>query len=342
MQEALPIAVDTAGSDKGVDALVEGALKAYVDLGVKSILVGKREDVEASLDSLGGHKSDFIIAHAPDVIEMTDSPARAVRRKPDSSLCVAFRLVKDGQASAVISAGHSGAMMAAGLLLAGQIRGIERAAIGTLIPAVSDYHPAVLLDSGANVDCTSNQLVQFAIMGASYSSALFGIERPRVALLSNGSESSKGTDTIRLAATTLRSSSLNYVGYVEGRDASQGMADVIVCDGFTGNVLLKGMEGVVQVVSKLLRQEAEKSLIDKIRLAIARPVMKRILQGKLDYSEYGGAPLLGLRELGMVLHGSSNSRAVYNALRVTRDFVEMGLIEKITTALAESLSGNPE
>lgn len=332
----LPVAVDATGGDLGIDVQVEGAILACREFGVPSILVGPEDALRARLQMLGAGDLPIRIKHAPHTITMDDSPARAVRRKPDSSLCVACNLVAQGQASAVISAGNSGAMMAAGTLIFGLIPGIERPAIAALIPVAGDGAPTIVLDSGANIDCRATNLVQFALMGSIYCSSLMGIARPRVALLSNGSEPSKGTDIIRAAAMILSQvDAVNYVGYVEGRDVATGAAHVIVCDGFVGNVMLKSMEGAVRLVAEQLRHEAKKGVMRRLGLGLARGVLKDVFLERFDYTAHGGAPLLGLTKLGLVLHGSSDARAVKNAIRVADNFARSKMAEKITVAMAQ-------
>lgn len=225
--------------------------------------------------------------------------------------------------------------MAAGRILCGLIPGIERPAIATLIPTYGDSLPNVVLDSGANVDCQAIHLIQFAVMGAIYHASLFEVSSPRVALLSNGSEMSKGTDVIRAASQVLaQMEGMNYVGYVEGRDVTTAKADVIVCDGFVGNVLLKAMEGCVSLLYKQIMFEAEKRPLAKLGLFLSRGLFRQVFRGKFDYTEHGGAPLLGLKKLALVLHGSSDERAVKNALRLAKSFVETGMTEKITSAMS--------
>jgi len=334
-RSALPVAVDTQGGDEGMGVVVEGAVRAYIESGVNSILVGKKDEIKNKLESLGASRFPLSVYHAPDVITMEDSPARAVRRKPDSSLCVAYNLLRDGQASAVISAGNSGAMMVAGSLICGLMPGIERPAIGSLIPVVGDGYPNVILDCGANVDCNAHNLVQFAVMGAIYFTSLTEVERPRVALLSNGSEPSKGNDMIRAAALALSSlENINYVGYVEGRDFGTRKVDVVVCDGFVGNVVLKAMEGSVRMVFDQLILESKKGLVRRVGIGLSKGMLKEVFQEKFDYAAYGGAPLLGLSKLALVLHGSSDSRAVKNAIRVADTFSRNRMTEKIQSELS--------
>jgi len=323
------------GGDLGPRVPVEGAIKAYKNHGIKSTLVGPTEQLSSLMDALGGSKIDLQIVDAPDVIDMTDSPARAVRKKPNSSLCVAYQLVHSNKASVILSSGNSGAMMAAGRFISGLLPGIERPAIATLIPTIGRGNPNVVVDSGANVDCHAHNLIQFAVMGSIYHSALFGSESPKVALLSNGSEPSKGTDTIRSASVILsQMTGVNYVGYAEGRDVTKSSVDVIVCDGFVGNVLLKVMEGCVTLIYKQIKFEVKGRPFSKLGLFLARRLLLAVFKEKFDYSATGGAPLLGLRNLAIVLHGSSNARAVENAIKLAGSFAESKMIEKLTIAMS--------
>lgn len=329
--KTLPIALDAMGSDKGPEVMVEGAVQAAKEFDASSILVGPKEQLHAMLDSLGAKNLPVYIRHASQVIEMGDSPARAVRRKSDSSLAVAYQLLKSNEVSAMLSAGNSGAMMAAGRMICGLVPGIERPAIATIMPVPGDGKPNVILDTGANVDCHAQNLVQFGVMGSIYYNSLFDVDFPRVGLLSNGSEKSKGTDVIRAAAGTLSQlSSINYIGFVEGRDATTDSVDVIVCDGFVGNVLLKASEGVVRLVYEQLMIEAKSGILGKIGLGFLKNALKRVFAQKFDYSAYGGSPLLGLTHLAFVLHGSSDVRAVKNAIRTAHSFASSGMTQKIT------------
>lgn len=332
----LPVAVDAMGGDHGLAVQVEGALQAWREYGIKSLLVGPENDLRARLSALGGIDSPLEIIDAPEVVTMDESPVRAVRKKPNSSLCVAYEQVQQGRASSIISAGHSGAMMAAGRLLCGLLPGIERPAIATLIPVAGDGQPNVVLDSGANIDSHAQNLVQFAIMGSIYHTSLFGKKDPRVALLSNGTEPSKGTDIIRTASAIMSGLSvINYIGYVEARDVPKQVADVIVCDGFVGNVLLKAMEGCVRLIYDQLRHEARRSVFNWFGMALSRRLYKQVFLEKFDYTAYGGAPLLGLNQLALVLHGSSDARAVKNAIRVADNFARLEMIERIRKTLSQ-------
>ncbi|MCB0346665.1 MAG: phosphate acyltransferase PlsX [Bdellovibrionales bacterium] len=336
----LPIAVDASGGDAGIDVQVEGAVAALKELGVHSTLVGPAADLQAVLEGLGASSLSIGVVDAPETISMDESAARAVVKKPNSSLCVSYRLVKDGQASAIISSGNSGAMMAAGMKFCGMMPGIKRPAIATLIPRVGGRQPSIILDSGANVDCRAHNLVQFAIMGAIYCKCLFKVKDPRVALLSNGSEPNKGTETTREAAAVLSGlDGLNFTGYVEGREVASGAVDVVVCDGFVGNIVLKTMEGCVRLVGEQLEHECSTGFYRRILRRLGRGLYRDVFRNRFDYTAHGGAPLLGLRKLAIVLHGSSDARAVKNAIRVASTFAKAGMTDEIglqLSALEES------
>lgn len=339
----LPVAVDAMGGDHGPSVQVQGVLEAYKEFGARSILVGPEQELKQIIASLGGQNHGVEVVDAPEVITMEESPAKAVRRKPNSSLCVAYSLVQSGRASAILSSGNSGAMMAAGRFICGLLPGIERPAIATLIPVAGNGRPNVILDSGANVDCHAQNLVQFAVMGAIYYTSLFDEPQPKVALLSNGTESSKGTDIIRAASLILaRLDWINYVGYVEGRDVTAERANVIACDGFVGNVLLKSMEGCVRLIYQQLRHEGSKGMLRRLGLGLSRGMLRDVFAHKFDYTAYGGAPLLGLRHLAVVLHGSSDSRAVKNAVRLAHSFSVSGMTERIRSALMQLDEGMPD
>ncbi len=332
---SLPVAVDAMGADLGPGVVVEGVVVAARDLGIRSVIVGREDEIRQCL-----RKFDFegdariSVRHAPDVITMDDSPSAAIRGKPNSSIRVAFELVKNSEASSVVSPGNTGAMMAAGLYVSGTLPGIARPAIASLIPKTGDKQPTVLLDSGANVDCNASQLVQFALMGNCYAHSVLSCKSPRVGLLSNGSEKTKGNDITRSAAVMLSELlDINFIGYVEGRDLPRDVADVVVCDGFVGNVALKAMEGSVELVFDSIKHYVEDSLRGKLGMWLAKPIFKSLFRDKLDPSAYGGAPLLGLNDIGIVCHGSSNARAITNGIRVAKKFVDEELVLKMGRAL---------
>lgn len=332
---SLPVALDAMGGDLGCDVVVEGALLAFRELGIPSLVIGRESEIHAALEKLGARsESGISVQHAGEVVTMEDTPSAAIRHKPDSSIRVAFEVVAQGKAAAVVSPGNTGAVMATGLFVSGTLPGITRPAIASLIPKVGDASPTVLLDSGANIDCNAQQLVQFALMGNYYAISAIACARPRVALLSNGTEPSKGTDVIRAAAITLNElKNIDFVGYVEGRDMARDLADVVVCDGFVGNVVLKAMEGSVELVVDSIRHYVEQNARGRMGMWLARPMLKKMFSERLDPSAYGGAPLLGLNDIAIICHGSANSRAIMNAVRVARKFYDEGLVAKISGAL---------
>lgn len=338
-----PIAVDAMGGDHGPTVVVEGALNAYRELGISSILVGDEKQIKSILLSLDFPNIAQIgqpgisIQNADEVITMEDSPSAAIRGKTKSSIRIAFELVKDGKASAVVSPGNTGAVMAAGLFVSGTLGGIARPAIATLIPRVGDKPPTVLLDSGANTDCSATQLAQFAMMGMLYAKAINIYEHPRVGILSNGTESSKGNDITRAAYSILSEMpQINFVGYVEGRSICKDVADVVICDGFIGNVALKTMEGAVELVLDSLKYYTSRSFFRwRLGMLLAKPMFKMLFKEKLDPSSHGGAPLLGLRSITIICHGSSKARAIKNAIKVAKRAVDANLVEKMGKALSE-------
>jgi glycerol-3-phosphate acyltransferase PlsX len=303
--------------------------------GISSVIVGNREQLDPLLEKYSSADRALLsVHHASQFIQMDESPGLAIRGKPDSSIRVAFELVGAGNASAVVSSGNTGAIMAAGVFVGGTLPGVARPAIASLIPKGIGATPTVLLDSGANTGCQAFQLVQFALMGHQYAKAALGVENPRVALLSNGTEVSKGNDIIRSAAMMLSEvEGLNFKGYVEGRDIARDVVDVVVCDGFVGNIVLKAMEGSVSLVIDSMKVAMEKSLRAKFGLWLAKPVLKSVFKDKLDPSAYGGAPLLGLGQIAIKCHGASTSRAVMNGIRVAQKFVDESVLQQLHTAL---------
>lgn len=335
--DALPVAVDAMGGDLGPSVVVEGALEAWRRYGIVSTLVGQDRDLQALLRRFGAPGDiPLKVVHAPETVGMEESPTVAIRRKSNSSIRISFQLLKEGRVAGVVSPGNTGAVMAAGIYECGVLPGIARPAIASLIPRIKDGPPTVLIDSGANVDTHAYQLVQFAIMGAHYSRLALGVSRPRIGLLSNGTEISKGTDIIRSAAYSLQEiADINFIGFVEGRDLPQDIVDVVVCDGFVGNVVLKAMEGTVALVVDSLKLLVERSMLAKLGMWLARPTLRALFSEKLDPSAHGGAPLLGLRGVAVVCHGASNCKAMMNGIRVAHQFVGQGLVKQ----LEESLSG---
>ncbi|HKN88402.1 MAG TPA: phosphate acyltransferase PlsX [Nitrospiraceae bacterium] len=329
------IAVDAMGGDHGPAPNVEGAWQAVTELGVEVILVGDESTLREQMTRLRITDARLTIRHASQVVEMHESPAQIARKKRDSSIWVATELVKAGEADAVVSAGNTGASMVASFFLLGVIKGVERPAIATLLPTLTGT--AIMLDVGANVDCEAAHLMQFALMGNEYGKYLFGKPNPRIGLLSIGEEDSKGNEVTKEAFALLKASPINFVGNVEGREVYSGAADVIVCDGFIGNVALKISEGVADTIKKLLMKEIANSRLGRFAyLFLARPLMR--LRRRIDYAEFGGAPLLGVNGVCMISHGRSSAKAIKNAIARAKGLAESRLHELIQRDIEESLA----
>lgn len=330
----MKIALDAMGGDYAPREIVRGAWEACREAGMEIILVGDEKTLLDEVNMLGGSCSGIEIVHAAETITMDEAPAVAVRRKKKSSVVMAAEMVRDGCAEAMVSAGSTGATMAAALLRWGRIPGIDRPAIAGVLPTAKGV--VVLLDVGANVDCKPKHLMQFGIMGSLYANRILGIKSPLVGLLNVGEESTKGNELTQETFPLLRNSALNFCGNIEGRDIFQGTIDVAVCDGFVGNVVLKTGEGLAEVLMKMIKQEMQHSSLAKIGATLTLPAFKN-LKRKLDYSEYGGAPLLGVNGVAIVCHGSSKAMAIKNAMYRARESVENGLINAIGASLNDSV-----
>ena len=331
------VAVDAMGGDHAPAVEVEGAVAAARDYGIAVTLVGDTARITSELSRYATTGLDITLKNATEVVGMHDSASDAVRRKKDSSIRVAYDLVKSGVAEAVVSAGNSGATMAAGMFVLKRLDGIERPAIAQVFPNLQGH--TVVLDVGGNVDCKPIHLVQFAIMGEVYARHILGIANPRVGLLSNGEEDSKGNELTRETNLILKDVSFNYNGYVEGRDIFNGLTDVVVCDGFVGNVVLKLSEGLAEAVATMLKDEIKASFLSKIGYLLARPAFKRFRK-RVDYAEYGGAPLLGINGVGMICHGGSNAKAIKNAIRFAHENAEKKVDQRMAEKLREYLAAN--
>lgn len=332
------VALDAVGGDHGPAPCVEGALQAVKAYDVEVILVGDESTLKQECERQSGHDSRLTIRHASQVVEMHESPAAVARKKRDSSIWVATELVKNGHADAVVSPGNTGASMVASFFVLGLIKGVERPAIATSLPTLSGE--AIMLDVGANVDCTAEHLEQFALMGNEYGKHLLGKPNPRVGLLSIGEEDSKGNEVTKEAFKLLKGSSMNFVGNVEGRDVYSGIADIVVCDGFIGNVALKISEGVAEMIKRLLLKEISGHFLGRLAYPlIAGPLMN--LKRKIDYAEFGGAPLLGVNGITMICHGRSSAKAIKNAIRRAKGMAEGGVRELIQRDIEESRSRPP-
>lgn len=323
-QATIRIALDAMGGDHAPAVVVEGAVAAAREPGVEVILVGRAEVIKAELSKHDTSGLSLPIVHAEDVVEMDEHASTALRQKRQSSIAVGIGLVKEGDASAFVSAGNSGAVMAKALFGLGRIQGVERPAIGTVFPTKSGK--CFILDIGANADCKPDYLVQFATMGSAYMERVFGISNPRVGLLSNGEEETKGNQLVQAVFPLLKAAPVNFVGNVEGKDVPSGMADVVVCDGFTGNVLLKLSEGVASSLFDVLKEELTSSLANKLAAMVLKPAFRRVKR-RLDYAEYGGAPLLGVNGVVIIAHGRSNALAIKNAVRVAKQAADQKLVE---------------
>ncbi|HEY5973453.1 MAG TPA: phosphate acyltransferase PlsX [Geobacteraceae bacterium] len=329
------IAIDAMGGDNAPSVEVEGAIAAAREFGIPITLVGDTERLKAELARHNCAGLDILLHHASEVVGMHDSASDAIRKKRDSSIRVAFELVKAGQADAVVSAGNSGATMAAGMFVLKRIKGIERPAIAQLFPTLRGK--TLVLDVGGNVDCKPIHLVQFAVMGEVYARSIMDVAAPKIGLLSNGEEDSKGNELTRETNALLKEVSFDYSGYVEGRDIFNGLVDVVVCDGFVGNVVLKLSEGLAEAVGSMLKEEIKRSFISKIGYLLARKAFYNFKK-KVDYAEYGGAPLLGINGVGMICHGGSNTKAIKNAIRFAHEYALRGVNQRMVEKLQEQFT----
>jgi glycerol-3-phosphate acyltransferase PlsX len=332
----IKIAVDAMGSDNSPQIEVDGAVQAAETYGVHVILVGKESVLTPMLKRAGAAHLPIEIRNASQVVAMDEQPSAALRKKKDSSIRVAADLVRSGEASGLVSAGNTGAVMAISKLVIGVVPGVDRPALATILPTLTGR--TVLLDVGANVECKPLHLIQFAVMGDLFSRKIVGVRAPRIGLLSVGEEESKGNELTKEVHKQLKHLNFHFIGNVEGRDIYNGRADVIVCDGFTGNVALKTSEGLIDAILKLLREELSKTLQTKLGALLSKKSFKR-LKKRLDYAEYGGAPLLGLRGVCIICHGRSNALAIKNAIRVAKEYVEGELNAKLVSELSQ-LEGN--
>jgi phosphate acyltransferase len=324
------IAIDAMGGDEAPGSIIDGALVAARHHQIALLLVGDRARIARELARHPGAASlDIQILDTPDAIEMSESASATLRRKPRASIRLAAEAVREGHASAMFSAGHTGATVMAAIGTFGRLAGVDRPALATIIP--TKRQPAVLLDSGASVECRPHHLVQFAIMGAAYARVAFDCENPRVGLLSVGEEEGKGNELTRDAHQLLKSAPVNFVGNVEGRHVYAGNTDVIVCDGFTGNITLKISEGLVEAIEALLHAELQSTFGTRVGYLLSGQAFRRFRK-RVDYSEFGGAPLLGIDHICVVGHGRSSPKAVGNAVTMAVRAVRERLIEKLARA----------
>jgi glycerol-3-phosphate acyltransferase PlsX len=322
----LTIAVDAMGGDHAPRVNVEGAVAAAIDFGLDTLLVGRRREVEAEIAKTGYTGARVGVVDAEDVVLFDEPSITPIRRKRRASIRIAAECVRDGRASGMFTAGHTGAAMVVAKMIMGVVEGIDRPALAAVLPGLKKKQ--VLLDVGANVNCRPEHYREFALMGHFYAQEVLGVAKPKIGLMSVGEEEGKGTDTTREVFGLLKESGLNFVGNVEGRDVYSGEVDVIVTDGFTGNVILKVSESLAHLVEEALKQEITRSLQASMGFLLSKDAF-RAFKKRLDYSEYGGAPLLGVRGACLIGHGRSNAKAVRNAIRAAHDFVERGIPEKI-------------
>ena len=331
------IAVDAMGGDLGPSVVVPGAIEAALQTGAKILLVGNEATLDGELNRLSPSGVDLEIVHAPEVAGMDEKPSDILRRKKNASIQVACRLVRDGAAQGVVSAGHSGASVACGMFIMGRIPGVERPALASLLP--TEKEPVVLLDVGATVDCKPYNIFQFGLMGDAFARDILNKESPRVGLLSIGEEEGKGNSQVKEAYELFKmAQNLNFSGNIEGRDLFTGEMDVAVCDGFVGNVALKLSEGLGLSLSRVLKRELLNSgFLPKLGSLLAKSAFRRFAK-VVDYAEYGGAPLLGLQNISIVCHGRSNAKAICNATRMATLFVE----KETNKRLMETICANEE
>lgn len=334
----MPIAVDAMGGDFAPQSAVEGAFRAAAEDGASILLVGDRARVEAELKrhgnaaDVGGRGGRIEVVHAEEVVGMDEPAITPIRKKRRSSIRLCAELVKQGQAQSLVTAGNTGAAMISAKMVIGTVAGVDRPALAAVLPNLNGR--TVLLDVGANVDTKPLHLRQFAVMGHFYAQELIGTASPRIGLMSIGEEESKGTDLTREVFKVLKNTGLNFVGNVEGRDVFNGTVDVIVCDGFIGNVILKSAESLAELVGRMLREELERSSRTKTGYLLAKPAFDRF-RARTDYREYGAAPLLGVNGGCFIGHGSSNARAIQNAIRRAGEFTAARLDTKIRDKIAE-------
>jgi len=317
---------------------IEGSILAAREGYAEVLLVGPQDVLKRELARHKAAGLPLEVVHASEVITMEDAAAKAFRRKRDSSMRVAARLVREGRADGMISAGNTGAVMTTAKIVLGTLQGVDRPALALVFPTSRPRKASVLLDVGANVDCKPQHLEQFAVMGEIYYRVIFGVDRPTIGLLSIGAEEHKGNDLTRESFLRLKQLPLEFVGNVEGRDLYNGRVDVIVCDGFIGNVALKISEGLIETIATLLKEALSSTLTSKVGYVLSRRAFQHFKK-RMDYSEYGGAPLLGVRGVCIICHGGSNANAIKNAIRVAAEFAEGKVNEKIQRELAGASLG---
>jgi glycerol-3-phosphate acyltransferase PlsX len=333
----MKVALDAMGGDYAPSVNIEGAVETVNEHGdIDVILVGNKALIEKELQNKRYHATRISVRHASQVIEMHESSTAAIRRKKDSSIRIGIDLVKSGKADAFVSAGHSGVVMATSLLLLGRSEGVDRPAIATIMPTLKETF--ILVDAGANVDSKPENLLQFALMGNTYCKLVLNRARPKVGLLSIGEEDTKGNELTKEAFKLLKGTQLNFIGNVEGKDIFTGKADVVVCDGFIGNIALKISEGLAETILKMLKREITSVSTGRVGYLLMKPAIRNFKK-RTDYDEYGGAPLLGINGSCIISHGRSTAKAIKNALRVAADYSRKRVSEAISTDITNDLLG---
>lgn len=328
----MKVVVDAMGGDLAPAEIVRGAVFAASEYNIPIILTGREEETTRHLKKFNTTSLPIEVVNAPEVIQMDEQPGVAFRKKKNSSINIGLNLLGEGKAQSFVSAGNSGAVMAGSIFILRNIPGVDRPAIATPIP--TPVGKIVLIDAGANVDCKPLNLVQFAFMGEVYAKSILRIQNPRIAVLSYGEERQKGNDLTKETGRLLESCNINFIGNAEGRDLFSNRADVFVCDGFVGNLVLKSLEGLAVAVGDFIKNEFRKSILALLGYLLAMPALRR-MKSKVDYSEYGGAPLLGVNGGIVICHGSSNSRAIKNAIKVAAGLHAFGLEEEIKRKVSQ-------
>lgn len=328
----MKLIIDAMGGDNAPHVPVEASVRAVNELDIDIILAGNSKVLEPELAEYSYDRSKISIVHCEDVISNYDEPVKSVKSRKEASVVVAANLLKNGGGDAMLSMGSTGALLAAGLLIVGRIKGISRPALATVLPTYKSE--VLLMDAGANTVCRSENLLQFAVMGSIYMKNVMGRDDPKVGLVSNGEEENKGNDLVKETHALLKESSVNFYGNIEGRDINTGVVDVAVCDGFVGNVILKTVEGVGMVVNMMLKDVFMKNMKTKMGAVLAKDGL-RSLKKRMDYTEYGGAPLLGTKKPVIKGHGASDAKAVFSAIKQSKKFVETNVINDIQKSLAE-------
>lgn len=328
------IIIDAMGGDNAPNIVVKASVRAIKELGIEILLVGKEEDIQRELDNCGEYdKTKITIQHAEQIVTNDDSPAMAIKSKTQSSIVVGLKLLKEGNGDGFISAGSTGGLLAGSLFINKRIKGVDRPALAPILPTKTGI--GLIIDGGSNVDCKPINLLQFGVMGSIYMKTAFGIDNPKIGLANVGTEEKKGNELVKQAHALLKNAdNINFVGNVEGRDFPEGKVDVIVCDGFVGNIMLKTIEGMGSTIASLLKEALKKNVLTIIGALIAASAFKS-LKKSMDYKEHGGAILLGVDGTIVKAHGSSDEKSFFNTIKQTKHIIESGLMEELKEEIAK-------